>query len=46
MINLVTEQKTAGSQTVGFEINLPAAQRANLKLEAQLLKLAKNVLRT
>lgn len=46
MINLVTEKKTAGTQTVAFEINLPAAQKANLKLDAQLLKLARSVLRT
>jgi len=46
MINLMTEKKTAGTQTVSFEINLLAAQRANLKLDAQLLKLAKTVLRT
>lgn len=42
MISLVTEQKGTGTQTVGFEINLPAAQKANLKLDAQLLKLARN----
>ena len=43
MINLVTEKKTGGTQTVAFEINLAAAQKANLKLDAQLLKLAKQV---
>ncbi|TAK90130.1 MAG: YfiR family protein [Verrucomicrobia bacterium] len=46
MINLVTEKKTAGTQSVAFEVNLAAAQKANLKLDAQLLKLARNVLRT
>ncbi|MSU59423.1 MAG: YfiR family protein [Pedosphaera sp.] len=46
MINLLTEKKSAGTQTVAFEVNLLAAQRANLKLDAQLLKLARNVLRT
>jgi len=43
MINLVAEQKTAGSQTVSFEINRAAAEKANLKLDTQLLKLAKRV---
>jgi len=46
MINLVTEKKNSGTQSVSFEINLLAAQKANLKLDAQLLKLARNVLRT
>lgn len=46
MINLVTERKSTGTQTVSFEINLVAASRANLKLDVQLLKLARNVLRT
>ena len=46
MINLLTEKKNTGTQTVSFEINLPAAQRANLKLDAQLLRLARNILRT
>ncbi len=43
MINLVAEQKSAGSQTVSFEINRAAAEKANLKLDTQLLKLAKRV---
>lgn len=43
MINLVAEQKAADSQTVGFEINRAAAEKANLKLDTQLLKLAKRV---
>ena len=41
MINLVSEQKSAGSQSVSFEINRAAAEKANLKLDTQLLKLAK-----
>ena len=41
MINLVAEQKTAGSQVVAFEINQAAAEKANLRLDTQLLKLAK-----
>jgi hypothetical protein len=41
MINLVTEQKSAETQIVSFEINQEAAKRANLKLDTQLLKLAK-----
>ena len=43
MIKLVAEQKSSGAMTVGFEINLPAAERASLKLDTQLLKLAKRV---
>jgi hypothetical protein len=43
IIKLVAEQKTSGTQTVAFEINLAAAGRANLKLDTQLLKLAKRV---
>ena len=43
MINLVAEQKSAGSQSVAFEINRAAAEKANLKLDTQLLKLAKRV---
>jgi hypothetical protein len=43
MIKLVGEQKSSGAMTVGFEINLPAAERASLKLDTQLLKLAKRV---
>ena len=41
MINLVTEQKGTGAQVVNFEINQTAAREANLKLDTQLLKLAK-----
>jgi len=41
MINLVAEQKSAGTQVVTFEINQAAAEKANLKLDTQLLKLAK-----
>ncbi len=41
MINLVPEQKSPGTQVVGFEINQAAAEKANLKLDTQLLKLAK-----
>ena len=41
MINLVAEQKTTGSQVVSFEINQAAAEKANLKLDTQLLKLAR-----
>ena len=41
MINLVLEQKSPGSQVVSFEINQEAAKKANLKLDTQLLKLAK-----
>ena len=43
MINLVAEQKSTSSQTVSFEINRAAAEKANLKLDTQLLKLAKRV---
>ena len=43
MINLITEQKSSGTQTVGFEINLLAAEKANLKLDTQLVKLAKQI---
>jgi len=41
MINLVTEQRTPGSQVVTFEINQSAAEKANLRLDTQLLKLAR-----
>jgi hypothetical protein len=41
MINLVPEQKSSGTQVVGFEINQAAAAKANLKMDTQLLKLAK-----
>ena len=43
MINLLTEKKSTGMQSFGFEINLVAAQKANLKLNAELLKWAKQV---
>lgn len=43
MINLVAEQKGPGSQSVAFEINRAAAEKVNLKLDTQLLKLAKRV---
>ncbi len=43
IINLVPERQPNGTETVGFEINLPAAEKANLKLDTQLLKLAKKV---
>jgi len=41
MINLVPEQKSPGTQVVGFEINQAAAEKAKLKMDTQLLKLAK-----
>jgi hypothetical protein len=41
MINLVPEQKGPGTQVVGFEINQAATEKANLKMDARLLKLAK-----
>jgi len=41
MINLITEQKTPGTQAVAFEINQSAAKKAGLKLDTQLLKLAR-----
>lgn len=43
MIKLVGEQKNSGAMTVGFEINIGATERASLKLDTQLLKLAKPV---
>jgi len=44
MINLQGEQdKTASRETVTFVINRAAAEKANLKLDAELLKLAKRV---
>jgi hypothetical protein len=43
IINLVPERQPNGTETVGFEINLAAAERANLKLDTQLLRLAKKV---
>ena len=43
MINLMAEQKSPGSQSVAFEINRAAAEKVNLKLDTQLLKLAKRV---
>ena len=41
IINLVPEQKNPGSQVVSFDINQAAAKNANLKLDTQLLKLAR-----
>jgi len=41
MINLVPEQKGPDTQVVGFEINQAATEKANLKMDARLLKLAK-----
>jgi hypothetical protein len=41
MINLVPEEKGPGLQTLGFEINQAAAEKANLKFDTQLLRLAK-----
>jgi len=43
IISLVPEQKSSTSQTIAFEINLAAAGKANLKIDTQLLKLAKKV---
>ena len=43
IINLVPERKPNGAETIGFEINLAAAGKANLKLDTQLLKLAKRI---
>ena len=43
MINMVVEQSPAGFQTIGFEINQAAAAQARLKIDAQLLELAKVV---
>jgi hypothetical protein len=43
IINLVSERQPNGTETVGFEVNLPAAEKANLKLDTQLLRLAKRV---
>jgi hypothetical protein len=43
IINLVPERQPNGTETVGFEVNLPAAEKANLKLDSQLLRLAKKV---
>jgi hypothetical protein len=44
IINLVPETQAGGTtQTVGFEVNLLAAEKANLKLDTQLLRLAKKV---
>ena len=44
IINLVPERQPNGTETVGFEVNLLAAEKANLKLDTQLLKLAKKVI--
>lgn len=43
MINMVVEEKTPGFQTIGFEINQAAAEQARLRIDAQLLRLAKVV---
>ena len=43
IINLVRNRKPNGTETVEFEVNLLAAEKANLKLDNQLLKLAKKV---
>jgi len=43
IINLVPDRKTDGTETVEFEVNLLAAVKANLKLDTQLLRLAKKV---
>jgi len=43
MINMVVEEKAPGFQTIGFQINQAAAERARLKIDPQLLKLAKFV---
>jgi hypothetical protein len=43
IISLVPEQKSSTSQTIAFEINLAAAEKANLKFDTQLLKLAKKI---
>jgi len=43
IINLLPERQTDGTETVGFEVNLLAAQKANLKLDTQLLSRAKRV---
>jgi hypothetical protein len=44
IINLVPERQPNGTETVGFEVNLLAAEKAKLKLDTQLLKLAKKVI--
>jgi YfiR/HmsC-like len=43
IINLVSERQPNGTETVGFEVNLLAAGKASLKLDTQLLRLAKKV---
>ena len=43
MVNLIAERKGAGRESVDFEINRAAAEKARLKLDTQLLKLARNV---
>lgn len=43
IINLVPDRKATGTETVDFEINQAAAEKANLKLNTQLLRLAKRV---
>lgn len=44
IINLVPERQPNGTETVGFEVNRLAAEKANLKLDTQLLRLARKVL--
>ena len=43
IINLIPELQPNGTETVGFEVNLAAATKAHLKLDTQLLKLARKV---
>jgi hypothetical protein len=43
IINLVPDRKPNGTETVEFEVNLLAAVKANLKLDTQLLKLARRI---
>jgi hypothetical protein len=44
IINLVPERQPNGTETVGFEVNRRAADKANLKLDAKLLSLASRIL--
>jgi hypothetical protein len=44
IINLVPRRQANGTETVGFEINRRAADKANLKLDAKLLELASRVI--
>lgn len=46
IINLVREPQPNGTETVGFEVNLLAAEKANLKLDPELLRLAKRKIRS